>query len=178
MDSPFLGMIVWFGFNFPPRGWAQCNGQLLPISQNTALFSLLGTYYGGNGTSNFALPDLRGRLPLHQGQGPGLSNYSIGEVIGSENHTLTLGEMPQHSHNVMVIKAESTAANGAIYGSQLHTFGPSLTDKMYSDVIPALHPMHSSTVSNAGSGLPYSLLNPSLTLNACIALQGIFPSRN
>src|ERR1700720_1939645 len=98
MAEPFLGEIRMVGFNFAPSGWAFCNGQILPISQNTALFSLLGTYYGGNGTSNFALPDLRGRTPINQGQGPGLSGYAIGQVSGVESVTLIGSEIPAHNH--------------------------------------------------------------------------------
>src|SRR6266480_4308295 len=100
MSEPFLGEIRTFGFNFAPRGWAQCNGQLLSISQNTALFSLLGTTYGGNGQTTFALPDLRSRVPIHQGQGPGLSQYSIGQSAGNESVTLNQSQMPAHIHPV------------------------------------------------------------------------------
>jgi len=172
MDSPFLGMIVWFGFNFAPRGWVQCNGQLLLIAQNTALFSLLGTYYGGNGTSTFAVPDLRGRLPLHQGQGPGLSNYSIGEVLGSENAALQTANMPAHNHLI----ASNTTGGGKVYPGPSHFFGPAPTDKIYATTSDTT--MAPTSLSMTGSGQAFSILNPSLTLNACIATAGLFPSRN
>src|SRR5450631_2987711 len=115
MSEPFLGEIRMFGFNFNPQGWAQCNGQLMAISQNTALFSLLGTNFGGNGQTTFGLPDLRGRVPVHAGQGPGLSPYNIGEQTGTENVTLLSSQMPSHSHGV----SANLAANS---GSPLNAF--------------------------------------------------------
>jgi len=172
MDSPFLGMIAWFGFNFAPRGWAQCNGQLMSINQNQALFSLLGTYYGGNGVSTFALPDLRGRLPLHQGQGPGLSNYFIGQSTGTENTTLLIANMPAHNHQVQ----SNTTGGGKVYPGPTHFFGPSPTDKLYANTADTT--MAPTTITATGGSQAFSILNPSLTLNACIALQGLFPSRN
>jgi len=172
MDSPFLGMIAWFGFNFAPNGWFQCNGQLLPISQYTALFSLLGTTYGGNGSSTFQLPDLRGRLPLHQGQGPGLSYYTIGEVLGTENTTLLTANMPAHNHQVQ----SNTTGGGKVYPGPTHFFGPSPTDKLYANTADTT--MAPTTITTTGGSQPFSLLNPSLTLNACIAWSGIYPSRN
>src|SRR3984893_4324338 len=111
MSEPFLGQIMLVGFNFAPQGWAFCNGQLLSISQNTALFSLLGTTYGGNGTTNFALPDLRGRAAVGFGQGPGLSNYDLGQSTGSEMVTLTVGQMPAHNHLVAANAATATASS-------------------------------------------------------------------
>ena len=109
--DPFLGQIAFVGFNFAPNGWAECNGQLLPISQNTALFALLGTQYGGNGTTNFALPDMRGRVVVHSGQGPLLSNYNQGETGGAESVTLTASQMPSHSHTVNAVTAEGNDAS-------------------------------------------------------------------
>jgi microcystin-dependent protein len=173
MDAPFIGMLALFGFNFPPRGWAQCNGQLLPIAQNTALFSLLGTQYGGNGTTTFGLPDLRGRVPIHLGQGPGLSNYSQGQVGGTENVTLLATEMPAHTHTLRgITEAGSTAVPT---GAMLANTGA--LDKEYG-VPGTLTTMHASAISPAGSGQPHSNMQPYLVLNYCIALQGIFPSRN
>src|ERR1041385_3867939 len=111
MATPFLGAICMFGFNFAPRGWAFCNGQILPIAQNTALFSLLGTTYGGNGQTTFALPDLRGRVPIHFGQGPGLSLYDLGQVGGSETVTLTPSTMPAHNHSLACSSDDATTAD-------------------------------------------------------------------
>ncbi|MGZ4280852.1 MAG: phage tail protein [Gaiellaceae bacterium] len=167
MAEPFLGMIIIFGGNFAPKGWAFCNGQLLPINQNTALFSLLGTTYGGNGTTTFALPDLRGRVPLHFGQGPGLSNYVEGQVGGVENVTLLTSQMPAHTH------------------VQPATAGDETTNRP-NEAIPARGGVYASTpdgsnlaaTSSAGGGQPHVNLQPYLALNYIIALQGIFPSRN
>jgi microcystin-dependent protein len=165
MSDPFLGEIRCFGFTFAPQGWAMCNGQLLPISQNTALFSLLGTTYGGNGTNNFALPDLRGRVGIHLGQGPGLSNRTQGESAGEENHTLLATEIPVHTHGIAAGGAQTTnrpsgalAARGGVYaatgdGTQMQPTGQS------------------------GGSQPHNNMEPYLVLNYCIALQGIFPSR-
>src|SRR4051812_113885 len=126
MSTPFLGEIRMVGFNFAPRGWALCNGQILSIAQNTALFSILGTTYGGNGQTTFALPDLRGRVPVSAGQGPGLSSYDLGQVTGSENVTLTVQQLPAHSHN---IAADATAGNvGSPSGAHLaQPFSPGRT---------------------------------------------------
>lgn len=172
MADPFLGEIRLFGFNFAPVGWAMCQGQLLPISQNTALFSLLGTSYGGNGTTTFALPDLRSRVPLSMGQGAGLSNYVIGQAGGNENVTLLASQLPAHSHSV---NASSTAAAadrpaGAVLGhAGVNTYaaGPD-----------GATVMNAGMIANTGGSQPHSNLQPFLTLNFCIALQGIYPSRN
>jgi microcystin-dependent protein len=165
--EPFLGMIILFGGNFAPRGWAFCNGQLLAINQNTALFSLLGTTYGGNGTTTFALPDLRGRVPLHFGQGPGLSSYVEGQVGGVENVTLLANQMPAHTHSQPATAGDETTnrpnaavpARGGVYASSPD--GSNL-----------------AATTSAGGGQPHTNLQPYLTLNYCIALEGIFPSRN
>lgn len=172
MDSPFLGMIAWFGFNFAPRGWALCSGQILSIAQNTALFSLLGTNYGGDGSTTFALPDLRGRSPLHTGQGPGLSDYVVGQVTGVESVTLQTSQMPSHNHSVN----SNATVGGKVYPAVTHFFGPSPVDKLYSSTADTT--MAPTTIGMTGGSQPLSILNPSLTLTACIALQGIFPSRN
>jgi microcystin-dependent protein len=171
VSEPFLGEIRTFGFTFAPQGWAMCNGQLLSISQNTALFSLLGTTYGGNGTITFALPDLRGRVGNHQGQGPGLMNYVQGEESGVESVTLTQQQMPQHNHGVQANASPATAtrAGGAVLArtsADIYAAAPDGTA------------MNAAMIGQAGGSQPHSNLQPYLTLNFCIALQGIFPSRN
>jgi microcystin-dependent protein len=167
MSTPFLGMIATFGFNFAPRGWAMCNGQILAIAQNTALFSLLGTTYGGNGQTTFALPDLRSRVPTHMGQGPGLSSYALGQTGGSESTTLTVNQMPAHTHTVEAASTFTSKnpsnrypAGGGAYGDTGDTA------------------MNTTVVGTTGGSQPHENLQPYLTLNTCIALQGIFPSRN
>lgn len=171
--EPFIGEVTVYGFNFPPRGWATCDGQLISIAQNTALFALLGTQYGGNGTTNFALPDLRGRVPIHSGQGPGLSNYVQGQTGGSENVTLLTSQMPAHNHSY---NAVSDAGNtSAPAGAYLANTGA--LDKEYktSGTIVAMNP---NAIGAAGGGQPHNNMQPYLVLNFSIALQGVFPSRN
>jgi len=174
--TPFLGQLICVGFNFAPQGWALCDGQILSISQNTALFSLLGTTFGGNGTTTFALPDLRGRAPLHMGQGPGLGNYILGENGGTEEATLTVGNLPQHTHaiNATSNPGSSSHPNGqylassgaaAIYNSG--TGGNGVDSKL-----------HAGAVSVAGNGVPFDKHAPYLTMNWIIALEGIYPSRS
>jgi microcystin-dependent protein len=171
MSEPFLGMIAIYGFNFAPRGWAMCSGQILPIAQNTALFSLLGTTYGGNGQTTFALPDLRGRVPIHFGQGPGLSSYDLGQSAGTETVTLTVQEIPSHTHQVNASDgdASSNKPDGALLcqGNQYNQAPPPLT-AMSANMIPP----------SGGGNQPHPNLQPYLALNFCIALEGIFPSRN
>jgi len=165
MSDPFLGEVRMFGFNFPPRGWAACNGQLMPINQNQALFSLLGTTYGGNGQVTFGLPDLRGRVPFHFGGG-----FVQGQTGGEENHTLITAEMPSHTHSVSAnanSANQSSPASGYSANSGRGLFAPTSTGTM----APA-------AVGNAGSNQPHSNLSPFLVVNFCIAVQGIFPSRN
>jgi microcystin-dependent protein len=171
VSEPFLGEIRMFGFNFAPQGWAFCNGQLLPISQNTALFSLLGTQYGGNGQTTFALPDLRGRVAIHQGQGPGLSNYVIGQVSGTENTTLTSGQMPQHAHGV--VANASPASSGRPDGAV-----PARASGDIYAAAPDGTAMNAGMIGVAGGSQPFNNLQPFLVVTFCIALQGIFPSRN
>ena len=169
MADPYIGEIRMTGFNFAPTGWATCDGQLLPISQYTALFSLLGTQFGGNGTTNFALPDLRGRVPVHQGQGPGLSPYVMGEVLGVESLTLTTGQMPAHTH---AIGAHSTGGDSS--SPTGHVLAASTSrDNVYSDAAAdtALAPP-----AVAGGNQPHENRQPLLCVNFIIALQGIFPS--
>ena len=153
-------------FNYPPKGWAQCNGQFLPINQNQALFSLLGTMYGGNGITTFALPDLRGRIPIHVGAG-----FSQGQAGGKETQTLTLSEMPAHTHQV---NASTTDGNAPTPGGNILA---RTTNNIY-QVIGNLVPLDPATVSNVGGSQAHEDRQPYLTIEFCIALQGIFPSRN
>ena len=172
--DPFVAEIRIFGFNFAPTGWAQCNGQLLPISQNTALFSLLGTFYGGDGKSTFALPNLQGSHPLHQGQGPGLSEYFLGQQGGSEFVTLLESEMPAHNHFAVGSNTQSTQqspeANFSAGSSTARRYAPGTTNNPNT-------PMNIQAISVTGGSLPHNNLSPYLCLNFCIALQGVFPPR-
>ena len=171
MSNPFLAEIRIFGFNFPPIGWAVCNGQLLPLAQNTALFSLLGTTYGGDGKSNFALPDLQGCVPLQPGQGPGLSLYDLGDDGGVDSVTLLQSEIPVHTHQ---LRASSQNANsGDPTGNSLAVASGS----MPYDSASTTTGMSPFAVQPAGGGLPHNNMQPSLVLNFCIALQGLFPQR-
>jgi microcystin-dependent protein len=153
-------------YNFPPRGWALCNGQILPIAQNTALFSLLGTTYGGNGQTTFALPDLRGRVALSSGQGPGLSNYLLGQVGGDESVTLNVNQIPTHAHSIGGTNSGSTSSRPA---GNVNAQGGAYSSTSDSPMQPT---------GGAGGGQPHSNIQPYLCLNYCIALEGIFPSRN
>jgi microcystin-dependent protein len=171
MADPFVAEIRIFPFNFAPKGWAWCDGQLLPLSQNTALFSLLGTTYGGNGKSNFALPDLQGRAPMHPGQGPGLSLHDLGETGGSETVTLLESEIPAHSHGYQISGqvALSNSPAGQLFGVgagiNLYTAANNLT------------PMNPIALTPAGGDQPHNNMQPYLTFYFCIALQGVFPPR-
>lgn len=170
MTEPYIGTIQMFGFNFAPRGWALCNGQLLSIAQNTALFSLLGTQYGGNGQTTFALPDLQGRVAIHQGQGPGLSSYTIGEVSGTETVTLIQQQMPQHNHLINASNndpTDSTPQNNVPANIPAGGYGATANINMN----PAMGGL-------AGGSQPHENRQPFLVINFCIALVGIFPSRN
>ena len=169
----FLGEIRMFAGNFAPTGWAFCQGQLLPIAQNQALFSLLGTTYGGDGRTTFALPDLRGRVPVGFGQGPGLSNRVIGEKFGSELVTLNINQMPLHNHTV---NAVTTEGNQNLPTNSLPANTKAL-DKEYSDA-NANTTMKATMVNPTGGNQPFGVTQPSLGVNFIIALQGIFPSRN
>jgi microcystin-dependent protein len=173
MSEPFLAEVRAFGFNFAPRGWAKCDGQILPINQNQSLFSLLGTNYGGDGRTNFALPDLRGRTPLHQGTSgtPGAVSHTLGQKSGEEAHALTTSEMPNHDH--------SLAANAA----------PATSDEPQGNLPArpgfdayrspsALGAFGSETISHSGAGQGHENMQPWMAINYCIALQGLFPSRN
>ena len=166
MADPFVAEIRIFPFNFAPKGWAFCNGQIMPISQNTALFSLLGTTYGGDGRVNFALPDLRGRVPIHTGNG-----HTLGERGGEQAHTLTMNEMPQHIHflNAATSNGDTPVAAGNMLGSFNNAF------RAGSQTPVAVEP---SSVSNVGGSQAHLNMQPYLALTFCIALQGIFPSQN
>lgn len=174
MAEPFVGQIIQVGFNFAPKGYATCDGQTIAIQQNTALFSLIGTTYGGNGSTTFQLPDLRGRTPLHWGQGPGLPLFPIGQSSGSESVTLAVTQMPAHSHLILAENGGNGTANpsGAFPATEIS--GQGLT--AYSTTIDTT--MAPSMIGNTGSNFPHNNLQPLLTINYCIALQGVFPSRN
>lgn len=173
MADPFVAEIRIFPFNFAPRGWAFCQGQLLPLSQNTALFALLGTTYGGDGKSTFALPDLEGRAPIHPGQGPGLSLYDLGQTSGSEFVTLLESEMPVHSH---ALRASLDDADLAI-PLPTRVLAKSGGSNLYDTTTSGLNQMAPEGLSPAGGSLPHNNLMPYLTLSFCIALQGVFPPR-
>lgn len=176
--DPFIGEISIFAGNFAPRGWAFCDGQLLPISSNSALFSILGTTYGGDGRTTFALPDLRGRFPMHPGRGPGLSDRRLGQRGGAEQHTLNQLEMPTHSHTAQLHAEKANADKSNPTGKMLAASGQ---DSIYADPIPADNIMmaaESIVVANAGGNQPFNMMNPFECVNFIIALQGVFPSRS
>jgi microcystin-dependent protein len=169
--DPFVAEIRIFPFNFAPKGWAWCDGQLMPISQNTALFSLLGTTYGGDGKSNFALPDLQGRAPMHPGQGPGLSLHDLGETGGSETVTLLESEIPAHSHALT-----ASQADGLERFPSAQKFATGIGISMF-QTPGALVQLNPNAVTPAGGDQPHNNMMPYLTLFFCIALQGVFPPR-
>jgi microcystin-dependent protein len=176
----FIGTIQTFAFPFNPTGWQQCNGQLLSIAQYTALFSLIGTTYGGNGTSNFALPNLQGRVPLCQGTGPGLTPRVMGEVAGSEATTLLISNMPAHTH---MLNASTTAAAAATPTNAFLANANGADDQGNPVTVQIYGPasnttMNPGSIGLAGSSLPFSIMSPFLVINFCIAMVGIFPSRN
>ena len=178
--EPFVGQITLFPFNFAPIGWALCEGQLLPISQYTAVFSLLGTYYGGNGTSNFALPDLRGRVPIGQGNGHGLSQYVIGSQQGMETVALLSSQSSAHSHAfpAFALAATTNAPSGALPAEGHGTGRGGAAVNTYAPLQTATHTtLAGGQVGIAGGNQPHNNIQPYLTLNWCIALQGIFPPR-
>lgn len=174
MSNVFIGQINIVGFNFPPRGWAFCNGQILSIAQNTALFSILGTTYGGDGRTTFALPNLQGRAPMHWGNGAGLPQVVLGEEGGVESVTLTLDEMAQHTHT---LNGTNDNANAPGPGNDVLAKTGTPPGNLYGNAAPntSLSPQ---AISFAGGNQPHTNLQPYLALNFCIALQGIFPSRN
>lgn len=179
MDSPFIGSVVLFAGNYAPRGWAFCQGQLLSIAQNTALFSILGTTYGGNGQTTFALPDLRGRVPVGQGAGPGLSPISLGEMYGTQTVQLTTQQMPQHNHFVQVAGGNAdtaTSTNNFLATANANYGGDPVTINTYNGVQSST--LNPASISFTGNSLPHDNNQPSLGLNYIIALEGIFPARN
>ena len=168
MSEPFLAEVRIVGFNFAPRGWAFCDGQILPINQNQSLYSLLGTTYGGDGRTSFALPDLRGRTPIHVGNG-----HREGQKSGEETHTLATNEMPQHQHT---FQASSANANQPITPGSVLARTP--TADIYRDSPSNLVSLQAGTITNVGGGQAHDNMQPFLAVNFCIALQGLFPSRN
>lgn len=179
MSNPFLAEIRIFPFNFAPKGWAFCDGQILPLSQNTALFSLLGTTYGGNGTSNFALPNLQGSAPMHPHQGPGLSLHDLGESGGSDTVTLLQSEIPAHTHFFNADAGGATASsltNGAYSEGNWIAAPNSGAVAIYTTAAPDTQ--LGAAIAPAGGDQPHNNLMPYLTLNFCIALQGVFPPRS
>ena len=179
MANPFIGEIRCFGFNFAPFGWAQCNGQLQSIAQNTALFSILGTTYGGDGVTTFALPNLQGQIPMHWGTGPGGFNTVIGQTQGTETVTLTANQIPVHTHAMNSMRVPPG-------GAPLHLAAPSNTSYISNSGPDALYklaptinaPFASTAIGAAGNSLPHENKQPYLVVNFCIALFGIFPARN
>lgn len=181
--EPFIGEVKLFGFNFAPRGYQTCQGQILSIAQNTALFSLLGTTYGGNGQTTFGLPDLQGRMAIGQGTGPGLPTYVMGEVGGATTTSILTTNMPSHIHTLNAVKVQIKAsANPASEQDPNGMFPAVTTSSIYSDTAsPSAFTggaVVSGTTDIAGGSQPVSILNPYLCMNYSIALQGIFPSRN
>ena len=171
MSNPFVAEIRILPFNFPPKGWAFCDGQILPLSQNTALFSLLGTTYGGDGKSNFALPNFQGNAPMHPGQGPGLSLHDLGETGGSDTVSLLESEIPSHSHGLTASAVDGTDTKPAnellAQGVGVQVWGTNAADALMSD----------SAIAPAGGDQPHNNMQPYLTLSFCIALQGVYPPR-
>ncbi len=172
MADPFVAEIRIFPFNFAPKGWAFCDGQILPLSQNTALFSLLGTTYGGDGKSNFALPNLQGNAPMHPGQGPGLSLHDLGETGGSETVTLLESEIPSHSH---ALRADVLDIGDTNVVSPNASFALSSGGTLYQGTSNVT--LSTQSLTSAGGNQPHNNMQPYLTLNFCIALQGVYPPR-
>ncbi len=169
--EPYIGQIMAFGGTFAPQGWALCDGSLLPISQYDALFSLIGTTYGGDGQTTFALPDLRGRAALHQGQGPGLGNYILGQSGGAEAVTLTANQLPPHSHPVLGYSGggDNAHPSGAVWAAS--------STNLYTAGAAANAAMEATSIAPSGGSQPHDNMLPFLTLNFCIALEGIYPSQ-
>lgn len=170
MSESFIGQIAIYGFDFAPQNWAHCNGQLLPIAQNSALFSILGTTYGGDGQITFGLPNLQGRVPVQQGQGPGLPNYARGQTFGAESVALLPTQIPAHSHPV------SASTNAPSQGALTNAVWATAANVPYAS--PANANMAPGALAVAGGSQPHNNMAPSLALNFCICLFGIFPSRN
>lgn len=175
MSDPFLGEIRIFPFNFAPRGWLMCNGQVLPIAQYTAIFSLLGTTYGGNGTANFALPNFQGYFPLDQGQGVGLTDRILGEQGGEPTVTLLTTQIPQHNH---IVNCAATGGSGSPSGTVFGGGGRGKQPAYAAYASGSVGQMNPNAVAQAGSTQPHDNMMPYLTLNFCIAMTGVFPSRS
>ena len=173
MAEPFVAEIRIFPYNFAPRNWAFCDGQLLPISQNTALFSLVGTFYGGDGRTTFGLPNLQGRLPMHPGNGPGLTTRQLGEIGGAETATLTAAQMPSHGHTVQANSNPADLSSPTANRSLARSSGGFAWQDTNSNLVDRAP----QAVGNAGGGQPHNNLMPYTVLNFCIALTGIYPSR-
>jgi microcystin-dependent protein len=175
MSEPFLAEVKIFGFNFPPRGWAQCDGQILPIAQNQSLYSLLGTTFGGDGRTTFALPDLRGRTPIHEGTAQGGTSYPLGQPGGEERHTLNVQEIPNHTHVAQATSATPPSSNqvGALLAPSSGGRRP-----MSAYAAPSNPTALASGSIGTVGGQSHENIQPSLALSFCIALQGLFPSRN
>lgn len=183
MSDPYIGEIRAFGFNFAPRGWALCSGQIVPISQNTALFSILGTTYGGNGTSTFALPDLRGRTLTNQGQGAGLSQYVIGEQVGSEAETLLITQMPAHGHPPLAKTQPGTTnmhttPQAGDYLTRFNASSNALGQTWNNPPLENPATLNPSTIGLTGGSAPHENRQPLLVISYCICMQGVFPARN
>lgn len=186
MAEPYIGTIQAYGFNYAPRGWALCQGQILSIAQNSALFSLLGTFYGGNGQTTFQLPQLGGRTPIGQGQSPGMSPYSIGQIAGTETVTLTSQQMPAHTHAGTLnasttVGATSVPQAGNFLGAPAGQDETSLNPVAVTVYVPAAGTsvaLGGLSIGAAGGNQPFPIMQPYLTINWSIALEGIFPSRN
>ena len=182
MDQPFIGAVVLFAGTFPPNGWAFCQGQILSIAQNTALFAILGTTYGGNGQTTFALPDLRGRVPVSQGQGPGLSPYTLGEVVGTETVTLLSTQMPAHNHTLQLTAQVQVASGAPTTEEAADAFLTTTGAPFYASSAAGNDHLGGVTAAGtsgiSGGSQPFDNRSPYLGLNYIIALEGIFPSRN
>lgn len=177
MSEPFIAEIRIFAGNFAPRSWAFCDGQLLPISQNTALFSLIGITYGGDGRSTMALPDLQGRAPMHPGRGPGLTSRHLGEKSGVENVTLSESQIPNHTHTVLA--TNSPGVSGPPTNKSAFARNGGFGDSIYhSETTQNVVDLNEAAVSNSGGGQPHFNMQPYLALNFIIALQGLYPSRS
>ena len=174
MPDPFIGQVTMFGGNFAPRGYALCEGQLLSINAYSALFSILGTTYGGDGRTNFGLPDLRGRVSIQQGNGPGLSHYALGQRGGSELETLTTAQLPAHQHGV---ECDNGSGDGFSPPDKLYA-GAADRALIYGDPVQPTQLMHANMIEPAGGGQSHTNVQPYLAINFIIALEGIYPSRN
>lgn len=183
MAEPFIGEIIMFGGNFAPRGWALCDGQLLPISSNTALFSILGTTYGGDGRTTFALPDLRGRVAVHCGNGPGLTPKRLGDKGGTETNTLNVGQLPSHNHSLVASSADGDvfkATGNALAKKAFDVVAGQASQKIeiYTSSGNMTEVMKSGSISNTGNNMAINNIQPFQCVNYIIALQGVFPSRS